>query len=1115
MDCSACGQVNPEHARFCLGCGAAFASRCARCQTELPAAAKFCLECGTPVAVAAGTNGAARERAPADYTPKHLAEKILKSRSALEGERKRVTVLFADVKGSMELAGGLDPEVWHALLDGFFNILADGVHRFEGTVNQYTGDGVMALFGAPIAHEDHAQRACYAALHLVEALRRHALDVRRQHGLDFALRMGLNSGEVVVGRIGDDLRMDYTAAGHCVGLAQRMESLAEAGSCYLSDATAALVTGYFELEDLGEFQVKGSEGPVRVHKLLGTGDARTRFDVSRSRGLTRFVGRADDMQTLESALERAREGHGSVLGVFADAGTGKSRLCFEFLERSRAEGLNVYEGRAVSHGKSIPLIPVLEILRDYFGIDERDEPRRAREKIAGRLLLLDDSFRDVLPVLFDFLGVGDPESPPARMDPEERQRQLFGVTSGLLRLSTSARPAILLIEDLHWLDGASEAWVRMWADAVAGTHNLLLVNSRPEYRSEWMQRSHYQQLALAPLGPEAIRELLEALLGSDPSTTGLGEAIHQRTRGNPFFAEEVVRSLIESGHLVGSPGSYRLESPVTELRVPDSVQALLAARIDRLPEREKQVLQTAAVIGKQFRAPVLERVSGLAGPELGDALARLRDGEFVYEEALYPVAEYAFKHPLTQEVALGSQLQESRKRTHAAVARAIEAFDADRLDEQAATLAHHWEKAGEGAPAARWHARAARWATRTDAEEAHRHWDRVRELSAGAQDDETRGLLGAAYVELVNLGWRAGISATGTHEHFESGKRLFEATGDRRSLALLSSNFTLVGGTHADLRNEASREAWRLAEEIGDIPLQIAVGVAIFPTIYSGRIREARARADQCIELIERHGWTGPSPLHFDPYRWIHGARAWTRILLGDVAGAVADSDLGLERARGGEDYDLLLALHLRAQLDAWRGALDEGWLYAQRQFELSQKVGGSATRFLGAAGLGTALSLRGEWSAALPLFEESHALQRQIETYSPYAGFPRALAHCGQPERALEISRADAAHCAELGIALSELDLRIELAEVAAACGEEQEARMALARALQLATQMECAIRVPLISETRAFVAGAFGAPQERQSALCEAERGYRELGADGHADRLARLLEGSSPKP
>jgi adenylate cyclase len=972
----------------------------------------------------------------------------------------------------------------------------------------------MALFGAPIAHEDHAQRACYAALHLVEALRRHALDVRRQHGLDFALRMGLNSGEVVVGRIGDDLRMDYTAAGHCVGLAQRMESLAEAGSCYLTDATAALVTGYFELEDLGEFQVKGAGGPVRVHKLLGTGGARTRFDVSRSRGLTRFVGRGDDLQTLESALQRAREGHGSVLGVFAEAGTGKSRLCFEFLERARAEGLNVHEGRAVSHGKSIPLIPVLEILRDYFGIDERDEPRRAREKIAGRLLLLDDSFRDVLPVLFEFLGVGDPDSPPVRMDPEERQRQLFGVTSGLLRLSTSARPAILLIEDLHWLDGASEAWVRMWADAVAGTHNLLLVNSRPEYRLEWMQRSHYQQLALAPLGAEAIRELLEALLGSDPSTAGLGEAIHRRTRGNPFFAEEVVRSLIEAGQLVGTPGSYRLEGPVTELRVPDSVQALLAARIDRLPEREKQVLQTAAVIGKQFRGPVLERVSGLAGPELGDALARLRDGEFVYEESLYPVAEYAFKHPLTQEVALGSQLQERRKRTHAAVARAVEAFDADRLDEQAATLAHHWGEAGEPALAARWHARAARWATRTDTGEAHRHWERVRELTCDAQDDETRALLGAAYVELVNLGWRAGTFAAATREHFESGKRLFEATGDRRSLALLASNFTLVGGTHADIRNDANREAWRLAEEIGDIPLQIAVGVAIFPLLYSGRICEAQDRADRCIELIDRHGWTGPSPLHFDPYRWIHGARAWTRILLGDVAGALVDSDIGVERARSGDDYDLLLAHYLRAQLDTWRGAVEDGSIHAQRQFELSQKIGGFSNRFLGASAMGNVLALRGEWSAALPFFEESREAQLQVETYSPQGGLARALARCGQPERALEIARADAASAAGFGIALSELDLRIELAEVAALCGQAPEARAALARARELATQMECALRLPLISEVTAFVAGEAGASQERQSGLHEALRGYRALGADGHADRIARMLGESGPQ-
>jgi class 3 adenylate cyclase len=341
------------------------------------------------------------ERDPRDYTPKHLADKILTSRSALEGERKQVTVLFADVKGSMELAEQVDPEEWHRILDGFFQVLADGVHRFEGTVNQYLGDGIMALFGAPIAHEDHAQRACYAALWLRDELRRHAHELRREHGFDFQTRIGLNSGEVIVGKIGDDLRMDYTAQGHTANLAQRMEQLAEAGRIYVSAETASLIEGYFDLEDLGEFTVKGAPAPMRVWELRDVGALRTRLDVSRARGFSRFVGRADEMTTLEMALHRAMEADGQVLGVVGEAGVGKSRLCLEFVERCRAQGIRILEAHCPAHGKTVPLLPILELLRNSFGIAAQDGDQAAREKIAGRLVLLDEAFRDVLPLVFD------------------------------------------------------------------------------------------------------------------------------------------------------------------------------------------------------------------------------------------------------------------------------------------------------------------------------------------------------------------------------------------------------------------------------------------------------------------------------------------------------------------------------------------------------------------------------------------------------------------------------------------------------------------------------------------------------------------------------------------
>jgi len=364
---------------------------------------------------------------PRSYTPQHLAEKILNSRSALEGERKQVTVLFADVKGSMELGEKVDPEEWYRIMDRFFQILSDGVHRFEGTVDKFTGDGIMAIFGAPIAHEDHARRACYTALHLRDELRRYAEELKRTRGLSFSVRMGLNSGEVVVGTIGDDLKMVYTAHGNTVGLGQRMEQLATPDQVYLTEHSTKLVSGFFRLRDLGPFELKGVSAPVRVYELEGVGTLHTPLEVSRSRGFSRFVGRADEMAALEAALARAVEGSGQVVGVVADPGLGKSRLCFEFVERCRARGITVYEAHGISHGKLIPFLPILELFRGFFRITEQDSAEAAHEKIAGRMLLLDEALRDALPLLFDFLGVPDPERPVPQMDREERLREFFAI----------------------------------------------------------------------------------------------------------------------------------------------------------------------------------------------------------------------------------------------------------------------------------------------------------------------------------------------------------------------------------------------------------------------------------------------------------------------------------------------------------------------------------------------------------------------------------------------------------------------------------------------------------------------------------------------------------------
>jgi predicted ATPase len=406
----------------------------------------------------------------------------------------------------------------------------------------------------------------------------------------------------VVGKIGDDLRMDYTAQGHTVGLAQRMESLASGGSIYLAARTAALVQGYFALEDLGEFDVKGAAEPLRVFELQGPGALRTRFDLSRARGLTRFVGRTDEMALLEAALEQALAGTGRTVGVMALAGTGKSRLCYEFLERCRARGLQVIEARGLSHGKQLPLAAALELMRSFFGIAEGDGERLAREKIAGRVLLLDEALRDELPIFFDLLGLPDPARPLPALEPEALQRRMHNAVRAIARANGRVEAAVLLVEDLHWLDAASDAVLAQVIAGNAESRGLVLANFRPEYRARWMSQSHYQQLSLLPLSAQALRELLRELLGDDPSVTALPDAIYARTGGNPFFIEEIVRSLVEDGSLAGTRGAYRLTRAAESLPLPDTVHAVLAARIDRLPERDKHVLQARASANGSSRA---------------------------------------------------------------------------------------------------------------------------------------------------------------------------------------------------------------------------------------------------------------------------------------------------------------------------------------------------------------------------------------------------------------------------------------------------------------------------------------------------------------------------------
>ena len=662
--------------------------------------------------------------APRSYTPNHLAERILNLRSAVEGERKQVTVCFVDVKESLHLAGRVGPEDWHRILDRFFAILADGIHRFEGTINQFTGDGVMALFGAPLAHEDHAQRACHAALQLREQVRLYAHELKRTRGLTFAVRMGLNSGEVIVGTIGDDLRMDYTAQGHTVGLAARMQQIAAAGAIYLTAHTAALVSSFFTLEPVGRVRLKGVRAPVRTFALVEAKPIRTRLQAARARGFSSFVGRADEVATLEAALSRAVAGHGRVVGVVGAPGVGKSRLCQEVVDRWRAEGMTVVEAHCAAHGKAMPHATLLDLVRGFFAIPADERPAASRRRVRLRLRGLHRGLEGELPLLLDFLGLPDPQRRPLVVDADERRRRLAACICRLVQTQSAVSPTVLLIDDAHWIDDESNAVLAQLVEAVGWTRTLLLLNFRPEYRADWMRVSYCQPLALAPLASDGADALLHELLGDEPALAAVCALIKERAAGNPFFIEEIVQALVDQGVLVRDgparatadrAAGWRLAQPISELRIPATVQSLVAARIDSLPEALKYVLQGAAVIGRRFAEPVLRlaletdaTASELAAvADLGTALRTLEHTDLIRREPSEGPVEYSFKHPLTQEVAYSSQLQEARARKHEAVARALEVVHADRLGEYAALLVHHWASANKRYEAQLWRGRAA------------------------------------------------------------------------------------------------------------------------------------------------------------------------------------------------------------------------------------------------------------------------------------------------------------------------------------------------------------------------------------------------------------------------
>ena len=964
-----------------FGIGADPGSECGACGQGNPAGSRFCNACGLPL-IGPGKGGA-QPPLPGD-----LAEKV-RAHGSPEGERKQITVMFADVARSMELAATVEGERWREILLRFLAIASRAVHSVEGTVHQFTGDGVMALFGAPLAHEDHAKRACIAALELQRELDPFSSQLAREEGIEFRVRCGLNSGEAIVGSIGPDLRMDYASIGNTNGLAKRMESFAQPGSIALSASTAALVEGEFELRALGERDVEGVTEPIPVFVLLGGAPAPSLEAAGGERGLSSFVGRTAEQASLEASVERALAGEGRIVGICGEPGVGKSRLVQELAHECRRRGMRIDSGRALAHGRAVPLLAALAMLRGFLGVSERDRPEAARERIEATVVELDPSLAAELPLLYDFLGVADSEHPMEQIDPEARQRRLLALVGRLLQARSAHEPGLIVVEDLHWLDSASALFLEALADAVPATRTLLVVTFRPGHDPGWGTGPTYEFLPLAPLDATGSLELLVKLLGDDPSLDGLAELISDRTRGNPLFIEEVVRALTETGSLTGERGAYRLTGKLEKLAIPPTVQAVLGARIDRLSTREKALLQSMSVIGEQVPEPILREVCELEENELGAALEALAVAELLGTEPSQGEREYSFKHPLTREVAYGSQLSEPRSQAHAAVAAAIERLYPDGLEERAALLAHHHEAAGAMREAAGWHARAAVWIANSSPTEGMERWRRLRELTAQLDSSAAlRRLAVHARVAILGLGFRVGISyEEAVDVHAEGLRLLSEGTReapDSPARAQLDASFASClfwGGREREgfeLLRAASAAAARSGDPGGAMGNASLAGSAAW---VLGSFREGieivgRALSVAADDLKASAATLSGRRSTYAHCLWIRGACGGS---LGGLDGALRDFERSLEVAGEAGDPEAELFVYcFRALLQSDVLQPGRGLADAEQGAGLAERIGNDLAIVIAFQALAGLRSECGDFGAGCEAAERALAICRE-----------------------------------------------------------------------------------------------------------------------------------------
>lgn len=773
MECPRCRAPNRDGAQFCRACGVRLDLVCAACGAVVQAASHFCDSCGATLPPSLpGRALPPRFSSPGSYTPRHLADKILTSRSALEGERKQVTVLFADVSGFTSLSEGLDPEDVHAVMTRAFELMMTVVHRYEGTVNQFLGDGIMALFGAPIAHEDHGQRAVHAALGISREMERYRDELHRERGITFQVRQGVNTGLVVVGSIGSDLRMDYTAVGDTTNVANRLQQAADPGRVLISETTHRLVGGYFHARPLGGLSVKGKAEPVAAWDVIGAREARTRLEVEADRGLTPFVDREHELRLLFEGFEKARAGRGQVVFLVGEPGIGKSRLLLEFRRRLGAEATWL-EGHALSFGRAMAFHPLIDLLKRNFRVEEGDSEKSIIDKIDRGVLRLGDDLRPILPYVRFLLSVDPGDSAVLSMDPKKRRGEIFNAGRRLMIRAAEVRPQVIVLEDAHSMDQAMEEYLGFLADGIPAGRILLILTYRTGYRHPLGDRTYHTRIGLTALSPDDAVVMVQSMLAVESLPDEVKALIIRKAEGNPFFVEEVIKALRDAGILRVAGSRDVLGKPLDAALVPDTIQDVIMARIDRLDEAPKKALQLASVIGREFPRRLLDRLWDLPDG-IEESVRQLKAVELIYEKSV-PEPTYRFSHALTHEVAYNSLLVQRRRELHRLIGRVIEDLYADRLAEHYEVLAHHFARGGDRVKAIEYATKAGAKAARAYANrEALALYEQALAL-AGPDDRPARAdLLKNLATVTQYLG-----DADASFGHAESAVELYEQLGDK------------------------------------------------------------------------------------------------------------------------------------------------------------------------------------------------------------------------------------------------------------------------------------------------------------------------------------------------